>query len=91
MQNNTTTKPLKQNKMEIIAIIGAVSLAVCLSGTIALVIMGSDTPKSIKIFTWVSMFPLVVCFSVMVAFTKQSEECKVKYRKVNVELYEKVN
>lgn len=77
--------------METVGIIGSISLAMCLSGTIALVIMGSDTPKLIKIFTWASMFPLVVCFSVMVAFTKQSEECKVKYRKVNVELYEKID
>ena len=77
--------------METVGIIGSISLAMCLSGTIALAIMGSDTPKLIKIFTWVSMFPLVVCFSVMVAFTKQSEECKVKYRKVNVELYEKID
>lgn len=77
--------------METVGIIGSISLVMCLSGTIALVIMGSDTPKLIKIFTWVSMFPLVICFSVMVAFTKQSEECKVKYRKVNVELYEKID
>ena len=77
--------------MEIIAIIGSLSLGTCLSGTIALVIMGSDTPKSIKIFTWVSMFPLVICYSIIAAHNKQSEECKVKYRKVNVELYEKVN
>jgi hypothetical protein len=76
--------------MEIIAIIGAVSLAVCLAGTIVVLIDESKTPKFIKILTWLSMIPLVICFSILAAFYKESNECKVKYKKVNVELYEKV-
>lgn len=75
--------------MEIIAIIGTVSLAVCLGGTIVSLIVESDTPKLIKILTWISMIPLVICFSILAAFYKESNECKVKYKKVNVELYEK--
>ena len=89
--NNTTTKPLNQNKMEIVASIGAVALATCLAGTTTLLIIGYDTPKWIRIFTWVSMLPLLICFSILVAYLKESTECKVKYKKVNVELYEKVN
>lgn len=81
--------------MEIVAsigaVIGAVSLAVLLAGTIVLLIMGEGTPKFIKIFTWISMIPLTICFSILTAFVKESTECKVKYKKVNVELYEKVN
>jgi len=76
--------------MEIIAIIGAVSLAICLAGTIVALIEESKTPKLIQILTWTSMIPLVICFSIMAAFYKESNECKVKYKKVNVELYEKV-
>ena len=76
--------------MEIIASIGAVALAACLAGTIILLIMGSNTPKLIKIFTWVAIVPLVTCFSILAAVVKESAECKVKYKKVNVELYEKV-
>lgn len=77
--------------MEIAAIIGAVSLAVCLAGTIALLIMGEGTPKFIKIFTWISMIPLTICLSILSRYFRESTECKVKYKKVNVELYEKVN
>lgn len=76
--------------MEIVAIIGAISLAVCLAGTIASLVMGFDTPKGIRILTWVSIAPLVICFSILVAFVKKTADCKVKYKKVNVELYEKV-
>jgi hypothetical protein len=76
--------------MEIIVIIGAISLGACLAGTIALLTMGLDTPKGIRIFTAVSIVPVVICFSIIAADVKESEECKVKYRKVNVELYEKV-
>lgn len=76
--------------MEIIANIGAVSLAVCLAGSIVSLIMESHTPKLIKILIWISMIPLVICFSIMASFYKESNECKIKYKKVNVELYEKV-
>ena len=76
--------------MEIIAIIGSLSIGTCLGGTIILLIMGSDSPKLIRIFTWVSMIPLVICFSILAAVVKETAECKVKYKKVNVELYEKV-
>jgi hypothetical protein len=76
--------------MKIIAIIGAVSFAVCLAGTIVALIDESKTPKLIKIFTCTSMIPLVICFSILAAFYKESNECKTKYKKVNVELYEKV-
>lgn len=74
----------------IISIIGVVFLGISLAGTIALLIMGSDVPRGIKIFTWVSILPTIVCFAILSALVKESEECKVKYRKVNVELYEKV-
>lgn len=77
--------------MEIGAVIGAVSLAVLLAGTIVLLIMGEGTPKFIKIFTWISMIPLTICFSILSAYVRENAECKVKYKKVNVELYEKVN
>ena len=76
--------------MEIIASIGAVSIGVLLSGIIVLLIIGEGTPKFIKIFTWISMIPLTICFSILSAYVRESTECKVKYKKVNVELYEKV-
>lgn len=76
--------------MEIIVIIGSLSLGACLAGTIVLLIMGSDSPKLIRIFTWVSMIPLTICFSILSRYVRESTECKVKYKKVNVELYEKV-
>lgn len=76
--------------METVVIIGVVSLAVCLRGTIVSLIAESDTPKLMKILTWVSMIPLVICFSILVASYEESNEYKVKYKKVNVELYEKV-
>ena len=77
--------------MEIVAIIGAVSLGSCLAGAMVLLIMGEGTPKFIKIFTWISMIPLTICFSILSAYVRENAECKVKYKKVNVELYEKVN
>jgi peptidoglycan/LPS O-acetylase OafA/YrhL len=77
--------------MEIVAIIGAVSLGTCLAGTMVLLIMGEDTPKFIKIFTWISMIPLTICFSTLSAYVIENTECKVKYKKINIELYEKVN
>ena len=77
--------------MEIVAIIGAMSLGILLAGTMVLLIMGEGTPKFIKIFTWISMIPLTICFSILSASVKENAECKVKYKKVNVELYEKVN
>lgn len=76
--------------MEIVEIIGTLSLAACLAGTTTLLIMGYDTPKFIKILTWISMIPLTICFSILTAFVKESTEYRVKYKKVNVELYEKV-
>lgn len=76
--------------MEIIAIIGAVSLGVCLSGTIVLLIAGSDTLKVIKILTWISILPLIFSVSMLTAAVKENAECKVKYKKVNVELFERV-
>lgn len=76
--------------MEIVLIIGTISLGACLAGTIFLLTMGLDTPKGIQIFTLASIIPLVICFSLMVSHLDQSSNCKVKYRKVNVELYEKV-
>lgn len=76
--------------METVAIIGAVSLGACLAGTMVLLIMGEGTPKFIKILTWISMIPVLLCFSILSAWVKESTECKVKYKKVNVELYEKV-
>lgn len=76
--------------METVLIIGTISLGACLSGTIFLITMGSDTPKGIQIFTVLSIIPLVICYSIMVANTKQIEEPKTKYKKVNVELYEKI-
>lgn len=77
--------------MEIVAIIGAIFLGFLLAGTIILLIMGEDTTKFIKILTWISMIPVLLCFSILSAWVKESTECKVKYKKVNVELYEKVN
>lgn len=76
--------------MEIVLTIGSIALGACLAGTIALIIMGSDTPKGIKIFTAVSIAPVIICFSILAAVVKESEECKVKYKKVTVELYEKI-
>lgn len=76
--------------MEIVIIIGSISLGACLAGTIALLIMGSDTPKGIQIFTGITIAPVIICFSILAALVKESVECKVKYRKVNVELYEKI-
>ena len=90
MQNYITTKPLNQNKMETVAIIGAVFLGFLLAGTMVLLIMGEDAPKFIKILIWISMIPLTICFSILSAYVIESTECKVKYKKVNVELYEKV-
>lgn len=76
--------------MEIVVITGAVSLGVCLAGTMVLLIMGEGTPKFIKICTWISMIPLTICFSILSRYVRESAECKVKYKKVKVELYEKV-
>ena len=76
--------------MEIVIIIGTISFGACLAGTLALLVMGSDTPKGIRIITALSLAPVIVCFAILAAFAKSSVECKVKYRKVNVELYEKV-
>lgn len=81
---------LNQNKMEIVAIIGAVSLGTCLAGVMVLLIMGEGTLKFIKILTWISIIPLTTCFSILSRYVRESTECKVKYKKVNVELYEKV-
>jgi len=76
--------------MEIVAIIGAVLLGFLLAGTMVLLIMGEDAPKFIKYITWISMVPLTICFLILSASVKENAECKVKYKKVNVELYEKV-
>ena len=76
--------------MEIVEIIGALSLAVLLAGAMVLLIMGEGTPKFIKIFTWISMIPLTICFSILSGYVRESTECKIKYKKINVELYEKV-
>lgn len=76
--------------MEIVAIIGAISLISLLAGTMLLVIMEEDAPKFIKYITWIPMIPLIICFSILSAWVKENAECKVKYKKVKVELYEKV-
>jgi hypothetical protein len=77
--------------MQAVVIIGAMLLSSLLASTIALLIMGEDTPKFIRYITWISMIPLIICFSILAADVKETAECKVKYKKVNVELYEKVN
>jgi len=76
--------------MESVAIIGAISLGCLLAGTMVLLIMGEGTPKFIKYITWISMIPLTICFSIVSSAVRENADCKVKYKKVNVELYEKV-
>lgn len=76
--------------METVLIIGSISLSACLAGTLALLVMGSDTPKGIRILTAISLAPVIICFSVLGAHAKTTEACKVKYKKVSIELYEKI-
>lgn len=76
--------------METVVIIGSILLGICLANTIVLLIMGDGTPKYIRYITWISMVPLTICFSILSAAVKENAECKVKYKKVRIELYEKV-
>jgi uncharacterized membrane protein len=76
--------------METIVIMGSISLAICIAGVLFFLVIGSDVPQYIKILTGISVVPLIICFAILSAEAEQSDECKVKYEKVNVELYKKV-
>ena len=76
--------------MEIATIIGTMSLAMCMAGTILLLVVEENTPKLVKVLTGISIIPLIVCFAILAADAKEKAGCKVKYERVKVELYKKV-
>ncbi len=76
--------------MEIVAVIGAIFLGFLLASIMVLLIMEEGSSKFIKYITWISIIPVLICFSIPSAWVKENAECKVKYKKVNIELYEKV-
>lgn len=76
--------------MEIATIIGTMSIAMCVAGTILLLVIEENTPKLVKVLTGISIIPLIVCFAILAADAKEKTECKVKYERVKVELYKRV-
>lgn len=76
--------------MEIATIIGTMSIAMAVAGILFLLVVEDHTPQYIKYLTGISIVPMIICFAILAADAKEKAECKVKYEKVKVELYKRV-
>lgn len=77
--------------MEVVAtIIGTMSIAMSVAGILFLLVAEQNTPQFIKYLTVISIVPMIICFAIIAANAKEKAECKVKYEKVKVELYKRL-